>query len=148
LCGAARRRTLPIEALLIGKTAMQTDPPRPRRKLAAILSADVESYARLMGADEAGTLMTLTAYRKAMDALIAGHEGRVVGSAGDSVLAEFASAVEAVECALEIQEELAVRNAALADDHRLAFRIGINLGDVIVTGTDLYGDGVNIAARL
>jgi class 3 adenylate cyclase/pimeloyl-ACP methyl ester carboxylesterase len=122
--------------------------PRPKRKLAAILSADVKSYSRLMGADEAGTLRTLIAHREAMDALITRHEGRVIGSAGDSVLAEFASAVEAVECAVEIQEELAVRNAALPDDHRLEFRIGINLGDVIVTGTDLHGDGVNVAARL
>jgi adenylate cyclase len=125
--------------------------PKPiaaRRKLTTILSADVKAFSRLMEADEEGTLETLKSYRAALDALIAGHDGRVVGTAGDSVLAEFASPVEAARCAAEIQDELARRNADLAEDRRLEFRIGINLGDVIVEGTDLFGDGVNIAARL
>jgi adenylate cyclase len=125
-----------------------TAPPGVKRKLAAILSADVKGYSRLMAADEEGTLRTLNAYRLQMDALIAGHDGRVVGTAGDSVLAEFASAVEAARCAVEIQEELASRNAELPKDRRLEFRIGINLGDVMVEGDDLFGDGVNVAARL
>ncbi|MBI3797686.1 MAG: adenylate/guanylate cyclase domain-containing protein [Deltaproteobacteria bacterium] len=118
------------------------------RKLTAILSADVKGYSRLMGADEEGTLRILNAYRKVMDALIAQHRGRVVGSAGDSVLAEFASVVDAVQCALVIQATLKAENASLPLDRRMEFRIGINLGDVMVDGEQIYGDGVNIAARL
>jgi adenylate cyclase len=123
-------------------------PPGVKRKLAAILSADVKGYSRLMAADEEGTLRTLNAYRQEMDALVASHDGRIVGTAGDSVLAEFPSAVEAARCAVKIQEELAARNAELPGDRRLQFRIGINLGDVMVEGDDLFGDGVNVAARL
>ena len=125
-----------------------TAPPGVKRKLAAILSADVKGYSRLMAADEEGTLRTLNAYRQEMDALVTGRDGRIVGSAGDSVLAEFPSAVEAARCAVEIQEELAARNGELPKDRRLEFRIGINLGDVMVEGDDLFGDGVNVAARL
>jgi adenylate cyclase len=125
-----------------------TAPPSVKRKLAAILSADVKGYSRLMAADEEGTLRTLNAYRQEMDALVAGRDGRIVGTAGDSVLAEFPSAVEAARCAVEIQEELAARNAELPKERRLQFRIGINLGDVMVEGDDLFGDGVNVAARL
>jgi TolB-like protein/class 3 adenylate cyclase/Flp pilus assembly protein TadD len=125
-----------------------TAPPGVKRKLAAILSADVKGYSRLMAADEEGTLRPLSAYRQEMDALVAARDGRIVGTAGDSVLAEFASAVEAARCAVEIQEELAKRNAELPKDRRLEFRIGINLGDVMVEGDDLFGDGVNVAARL
>jgi adenylate cyclase len=119
-----------------------------KRKLAAILSADVKGFSSLMEADEEGTLRTLKCYRASIDALISRHEGRVVGTAGDSVLAEFASSVEAARCAVEIQEELAKLNADASRDRRLEFRIGINLGDVIVEGADLFGDGVNVAARL
>jgi adenylate cyclase len=126
----------------------ETAPPSIKRKLAAILSADVKGYSRLMAADEEGTLRVLGAYRQAMDALIADRDGRVVGTAGDSILAEFPSAVEAARCAVEIQEELAARNTELPKDRRLEFRIGINLGDVMVEGDDLFGDGVNVAARL
>ena len=122
--------------------------PTIKRKLAAILSADVKGYSRLMAADEEGTLRTLSAYRQEMDALISGRDGRVVGTAGDSVLAEFPSAVEAARSAVEIQRELAARNAELSGDRRLEFRMGINLGDVMVEGDDLFGDGVNVAARL
>lgn len=131
-----------------GRAVQQAAPPSVKRKLAAILSADVKGYSRLMAADEEATLRTLNAYRLKMDALIADRDGRVVGTAGDSVLAEFPSAVEAARCAVEIQEELAARNAELPADRRLEFRIGINLGDVMVEGDDLFGDGVNVAARL
>jgi adenylate cyclase len=123
-------------------------PANVRRKLAAILAADVKGYSRLMGEDEVATLHTLTAYRQITDALIQQHQGRVVGSAGDSVLAEFASVVDAVQCAVEIQRALKARNAELPEHRRMEFRIGINLGDVMVEGEQIYGDGVNIAARL
>jgi len=118
------------------------------RKLAAILSADVKGYSRLMGEDEVATVRTLTAYRAVIAALIQQHHGRVVDSPGDNLLAEFASAVDAVQCAAEIQRELKARNADLPAHRKMEFRIGINVGDVIVEGERLYGDGVNIAARL
>ena len=121
---------------------------RIQRRLAAILAADGVGYSRLMGEDEEATLATLKAYREVIDGLIAGHEGRVFGGAGDSVIAEFASPVEAVRCATEIQLELEKRNAGLPEPRRMRFRIGINLGDVLVEGANLMGDGVNVAARL
>jgi adenylate cyclase len=119
-----------------------------RRKLAAILSADVKGYSRLMGQDEAATVRTLTDYREVMTTLIQHHHGRVVDSPGDNLLAEFPSVVDAVLCAVEIQQVLKARNARLPEDRRMEFRIGINLGDVIAEEGRLYGDGVNIAARL
>src|SRR5712692_3007812 len=126
--------------------------PRPsqniERRLAAILSADVKGYSRLMGADEEATLRTLTAHRQVMDPLIAQHRGRIVGTAGDSVLAEFASVVDAVQCAVVIQTSLKAENTNLPPERKMEFRIGINLGDVMVDGEQIYGDGVNIAARL
>jgi len=118
------------------------------RKLTAILSADAVGYSRLMGDDEAATVRTLTAHMEAISDLVVHHRGRVVDSPGDNVLAEFASVVDAVECALEVQTVLGERNAALPEDRSMPFRIGVNLGDVIVEGDKLYGDGVNIAARL
>lgn len=118
------------------------------RKLTTILSADVAGYSRLMSADEAGTLATLKSHREAMAGLIADSRGRIVSTAGDSLLAEFASVVQAVDCAVRIQRELAERNATLAAERQMQLRIGINLGDVMVENDDLYGDGVNIAARL
>ena len=118
------------------------------RKLTAILCADVYGYSRLMGEDEEATLRTLTAHRKIIDSLIEQHHGRFVNSAGDSVLAEFASVVNAVECAVEIQTALKAENANLPPDRRMEFRIGVNLGDVMVEGEQIYGDGVNVAARL
>ena len=118
------------------------------RKLAAILSADVEGYSRLMGDDEAATVRTITEYRETIASAVARHGGRVVDDPGDNVLAEFSSVVDAVQCAVEIQQELRRRNAALPDSRRMQFRMGINLGDVIHEGPRLYGDGVNIAARL
>ncbi len=119
------------------------------RRLAAILAADVAGYSRLMSLDESGTLASLQAHRSELIVpAIARHRGRIVKLMGDGILAEFGSVVEAVECAAEIQREMAARNAGVADDRRLGFRIGVHLGDVIVEGDDIYGDGVNIAARL
>ena len=122
--------------------------PRLERKLVAILAADVEGYSRHMERDEAATLATLSAHRLIVDDLIASYNGRITGTAGDSVLAEFASVVDAVDCAVKIQNALVAANQALPDEHRLLFRIGINVGDVMVKDGDIFGDGVNIAARL
>jgi len=119
-----------------------------KRKLSAILSADVEGYSRLMSQDEVGTIRTLTAYRESMTTLIQQYKGRVVDAPGDNLLAEFSSVIDAVNCAVEIQRELAERNAELPSARIMAFRIGINLGDVVVEEGRLYGDGVNIAARI
>jgi adenylate cyclase len=118
------------------------------RKLTTIFSADVQGYSRLMEADEEGTLATLKQYREAMERLIEAHGGRVVNTWGDGLIAEFPSVVESVRVAIDVQNELAGRNAGRPDATRMQFRIGINLGDVIVDGDDIYGDGVNIAARL
>ncbi len=119
-----------------------------QRKLTTIFAADVQDYTRLMGEDEEGTLAMLKHYRDAMSRLITSHGGRVVNTWGDGLLADFPSVVEAVRAAIDVQNELAGKNAARATDGRMLFRIGINLGDVIVEGDDIYGDGVNIAARL
>lgn len=118
------------------------------RKLTTILSADAVGYSRLMAQDESGTFATLKAYRELTAARIAAHRGQVVNTAGDSILADFPSVVRAVECAIDIQRAIAERNAALTQDKRMWFRIGINLGDVMVDKGDLFGDGVNVAARL
>jgi len=123
-------------------------PEKFRRKLTAILSADVKGYSRLMGEDEEGTIRTLNAYKEGMTGFIQKHQGRVVGTAGDSVLAEFASVVDAVRCAVEIQNEFKTRNADLPENRRMEFRIGVNLGDVVEEGDTIYGDGVNVAARI
>ncbi len=118
------------------------------RKLTAILSADVEGYSRLMGEDEEATVKTLNTYREAMSRHIEEHQGRVIDSPGDNLLAEFTSAVSAIRCAVVIQGELMARNAGIPEDRRMHYRIGINLGDVIVDGDRIYGDGVNVAARV
>lgn len=118
------------------------------RRLAAIFAADVEAYSRHMGEDEAGTFETLTSHRAILDGFIADHRGRIANTAGDSVLAEFPSAVDAVTCALRAQEALSSANEKLLESHRLHFRIGVHVGDVMVKGGDLFGDGVNIAARV
>ena len=118
------------------------------RKLTAILSADVEGYSRLMGEDEEATIRTLTYYRQLMATPIEGHRGRVVDSPGDNLLAEFGSVVDAVKCVVVIQTTLRAENADLPQNRRMEFRIGINLGDVVVDGERIYGDGVNIAARM
>jgi adenylate cyclase len=121
---------------------------RAKRKLSAILSADVKGYSRLMGEDELGTVRTLEAYREMITEVIRNFSGRVVDSPGDNLLAEFTSVVNAVESAVEIQRELKAKNAELPEDRRMEFRIGINLGDVIEEGERIYGDGVNVAARI
>ncbi len=119
-----------------------------KRKLAAILSADVKGYSRLMGEDEDATVITLTAYREMMTTLIKKHQGRVVDSPGDNLLAEFASVVNAMRCAVKTQDELKNRNDVLPENRKMEFRIGVHLGDVIVEGERIYGDGVNMAARI
>jgi adenylate cyclase len=119
-----------------------------KRKLTAIFSADVKGYSRLMREDEVATVDTLRAYRKAMSALIQKHRGRVVDTPGDNLLAEFGSVVDAVQCAVEVQQELKARNAELPENRRMEFRIGVNLGDVIEEEERIYGDGVNVAARV
>src|SRR5277367_5875794 len=119
------------------------------RRLAAILAADVAGYSRLMGADEEGTHERLKALRhELIDPKITEHHGRIVKTTGDGMLVEFASVVDAVRCAVEVQQAMPERNTGVAADSRIELRIGINLGDVIVEGDDLYGDGVNIAARI
>jgi adenylate cyclase len=118
------------------------------RKLTAILSADVAGYSRLMQDDEAATVLTLESYKQAFFDLIKQHRGRVVDSPGDNLLAEFASVVDAVQCAVAVQKELQARNTELPQDRKMQFRIGVNLGDVIEEGERIYGDGVNIAAQL
>ena len=121
---------------------------RVKRKLSAILSADVEGYSRLMGEDEVSTVRTLESYRKVMIDLIDQYRGRVVDSPGDNLLAEFGSVVDAVQCAVEVQELLEAKNEELPKNRKMKFRIGVNLGDVIEEGDRIYGDGVNLAARL
>jgi adenylate cyclase len=123
-------------------------PEKFKRKLTAILSADVKGYSRLMGEDEEGTIRTLNAYMEIIGGFIQQHRGRVVATGGDSVLVEFASVVDAVRSAVGIQEELKDRNKELPEEKRMEFRIGINLGDVVEEGENILGDGVNVAARV
>ena len=131
----------------LGSTALATG--RVERRLAAILAADVAGYSRLMGADEEGTLARLKALRRELaDPKIKEHRGRIVKTTGDGLLLEFASVVDAVRCAVEVQREMAERNAGVPPDRRIDFRMGINLGDIIKDGRDIHGDGVNVAARL
>src|SRR5499427_4171062 len=118
------------------------------RRFAAILAADVAGYSRLMGTDETGTARALREHRAAADPLVAQHGGRIVKTTGDGMLIEFGSVVGAVECALALQRLAAERNAGIAGDRRMEWRIGVHLGDVLIEGDDILGDGVNIAARL
>ena len=122
--------------------------PTLERRLVAILAADVEGYSRFMAADEETALATLSAHRAITDELIASFRGRVANTAGDSVLAEFGSVVDAVRCAIDIQAKVATANAGLPENLRMSFRIGLNVGDVMVKDGDIFGDGVNVAARL
>ena len=139
---AARLLHLASEAIVVAEE-------RVERRLAAILCADVAGYSRLMGIDEEGTLAALKAHRRELlDPVIAQHLGRVVKTTGDGMLIEFASVVDAVRGAAAVQEQMAARNADVPEDQRIAFRIGINLGDIIVDDGDIFGDGVNVAARL
>jgi adenylate cyclase len=122
---------------------------RVERRLAAILAADVAGYSRLMGEDETGTLARLRAHRRELiDPKIVEHKGRIVKTTGDGILIEFPSVVEAVACAVAVQRGMSERNARTAEDQRIVFRMGVNLGDVIVEEDDIHGDGVNVAARL
>ncbi|RWD67062.1 MAG: adenylate/guanylate cyclase domain-containing protein, partial [Mesorhizobium sp.] len=119
------------------------------RRLTAILAADIAGYSRLMGDDEEGTLAQLKAHRHALiDPKINEHRGRIVKTTGDGMLVEFASVVEAVRCAVEIQRGMAERNVTVPAGQRIEFRVGINVGDIIIEGDDIFGDGVNVAARL
>ncbi|MGE0117361.1 MAG: adenylate/guanylate cyclase domain-containing protein [Dongiaceae bacterium] len=145
IVGAIRSRPSPPPRAM---AAAELAPKPVTRRLVAILAADVAGYSRLMGADEEGTLKTLNLYRGVITQLIEEHEGRIVGTAGDNVLAEFASAVQAVRSAVAVQRALGRHNADLDVSRRMNFRVGINVGDVIVQGADLLGDGVNVAARL
>lgn len=121
---------------------------RVKRRLAAIMCADVAQYSKLMERDEDGTLDRLKAYRQVMSALTDRHNGRIVNTWGDAVIIEFSSVIEAVQCAVDIQNELSLKNAELPDATKMEFRIGLNLGDIMIEGDDIYGDGVNVAARL
>jgi adenylate cyclase len=121
---------------------------RVERRLAAVLAADVAGYSRLMGADEVGTLVALKALRReVVDPAIAQHHGRIVKTTGDGILVEFASAVDAITCAMAVQEKMAERTAEESGP-RIQFRVGINIGDIIIDGDDIFGDGVNVAARV
>src|SRR5207248_5981653 len=141
----ARRRRMAL--LAIRENMLSGE--RVERRLAAILAADVAGYSRLMGEDEAGTLARLRTHRRELiDPKVAEHKGRIVKTTGDGILIEFPSVVEAVACAIAVQQGMAERNAPMPDHQRIVFRVGINLGDVIVEDGDIHGDGVNVAARL
>src|SRR5690348_15334600 len=126
----------------------QEQPVRVGRRLAAIVAADVAGYSRLMGLDEVGTARTLREHRKVTDALVAKHGGRLVKTTGDGVLLEFPSVVDAVECAVAVQAVMAERNQGVPENRLMFLRVGINLGDILIEGDDILGDGVNVAARL
>ncbi len=152
---AVRHRTSADRSLCVSlafrrmtRPGTQEQPARVGRRLAAIVAADVAGYSRLMGLDEVGTARTLREHREVTDALVAKHGGRLVKSTGDGVLLEFPSVVDAVECAVAVQAVMAQRNEGVPADRRMLFRIGINLGDILIEGDDILGDGVNVAARL
>jgi adenylate cyclase len=133
----------------LGNRGERLSGQRIERRLAAILAADVVGYSRLMGQDEAGTLARLRAHRRELiDPKVAEHKGRIVKTTGDGILIEFPSVVEAVACAVAVQRGMIERNAGTSEDQRITFRVGVNLGDIIVEGEDIHGDGVNVAARL
>src|SRR5712691_7963980 len=133
---------------IVGREEPSVPDQSVERKLAAIFAADIAGYSRLMASDEIGTLIRLKACRVIIDELISAHRGRIFNTAGDSVVADFASAVDAVRCAVAVQAAIGTENAVNAGDEPMQFRIGIHVGDVMVDGTNLLGDGVNIAARL
>jgi class 3 adenylate cyclase len=133
----------------LGSLGMEQEHPfRVGRRLAAIVAADVAGYARLMGLDEVGTASTLREHRRVTDALVAKHGGRLVKTTGDGVLLELPSVVDAVECAVAVKAVMAQTNEGVPQDRRMVFRIGINLGDILIAGDYILGDGVNVAARL
>src|SRR4030095_9630121 len=125
----------------------QQQPTRVGRSLAAIVAADVAGYSRLMGLDEVGTARTLREHRKVTDAIVEKHGGRLVKTTGGGMFLQFPSVVDAVECAVAVQDVIAQRNEGVPEDRRMLLRIGINLGDILIEGDDILGDGVNIAAR-
>src|SRR5579863_4637423 len=127
---------------------VQEQSSRVGRRLSAIVAADVAGYSRLMGLDEAGTARILREHHAVTDALVTKHGGRIVKTMGDGLLIEFSSVVDAVECAVAVQTVMAERNEGVPQDRRMLFRIGINLGDILIEGDDILGDGVNVAARL
>jgi len=155
-----RRRERPGDLIPDNAKVSKPHPPRPpvprpaseervERRLMAILAADVVGYSRLMGTDEEGTLAALKAIRRELvDPRIVEHRGRIVKTTGDGLLVEFASVVDAVRCAVDVQWEIAERNAGVPAERCIEFRVGINLGDIIIDGDDIFGDGVNVAARL
>ena len=148
MCRSADRGTLAASLRRSPEVEAAVETESVKRKLTTILSADVAAYSRLMGADEEGTLRALSASRRLIDERIATHHGRIFSTAGDGLVAEFDSAVEAVRCATEIQQRLADASATLPPERRMEFRIGVNLGDVMVERDNLFGEGVNVAARL
>ena len=155
VCGEVKRisdahpaRASAMRTLLDNPLGLPGETASRKRKLAAILHADVAGFSRLMGEDETGTHQALGELRRAVDPLITAHGGRIVGTAGDSVLADFSSVVDALNCAVEMQRASRAINDPIPPERRLELRIGVNLGDVIVDGDDIFGDGVNIAARL
>src|SRR5712672_3910770 len=147
LNGCGTSRSLMHLAVSEANMRSMTD-DKVKRRLTTVLCADVYGYSRLMGADEAGTLGALRRHRNAIAGLVERHDGRIVNTWGDAVIAEFASVVEAVQCAIEIQQDISNQESDPPHAQQMRFRIGINLGDVMVDGSDIYGDGVNIAARL
>ena len=153
-CGAVRRdgrgRSLVVLSLFwVASLGEAVEGERVKRRLAAIFAADVAGYSRLIGVDEEGTIARLRALRReVIDPAIAAHRGRIVKTTGDGILIEFPSVVDAVRCAVEVQREMTAQDANQPEDKRIAFRVGIHIGDVVVEGDDLLGDGVNVAARL
>src|SRR6516225_8191188 len=145
---AERSNASTMRALLDNPPGSPEETPSRKRKLAAILQADVAGFSRLMGQDETGTHQALGELRGAVEPLIAAHGGRIVGTAGDRLLADFSSVVDALNCAVEMQRASRAINDPVPPERRLELRIGVNLGDVIVDGDNIFGDGVNIAARL
>src|SRR5262245_41289251 len=147
-CQPARQRVLSCSGLPTGASVLSTA-DRVERRLTAVLAADVAGYSRLMGADEESTLAQLKAHRRALvGPKIAEHRGRIVKTTGDGMLVEFASVVDALRCAVEVQRGMAERNAEVPLDKRIEFRVGIHQGDIIIEEGDIFGDGVNVAARL
>src|SRR5215217_7374698 len=140
----------PAWAMVAPRRALPMNKPQSvmKRRLAAIFCADVAGYARLMSTDEDGTLCLLNAHREIMDRQITQHGGRTANTAGDSIVAEFPSAVDAVRCAIDIQERLAALNEDIPKERRVIFRIGVHVGEIMVRNGDMFGDGVNIAARM
>src|SRR5215212_1227969 len=130
------------------RAMLEQRPTRVGRRLSAIVAADVAGYSRLMGLDEAGTARNLREHRVIADAVVAKHGGRIVKTTGDGLLIEFPSVVDAVDCAVAVQTLMAERNQSVPQDRRMLLRIGINLGDILIEGDDILGDGVNVAARL